>query len=101
MIAAAIQEANDNEEEERKKNQKGKKLVDAPHSIERNVKVYKRGAEKPKDSSYEYDTPDGISTKTLTIEDVKCNTTTWKSLDHSVKRHFRDWFEENKDRDKL
>ncbi|KAL6223552.1 hypothetical protein ACLB2K_006937 [Fragaria x ananassa] len=88
---------------------KTKQIVET-HSIEINVKLCKRGAEKRKEEEWEYHTPEGLKPAKRTkkekqtvkndilIDGVNCNTNTWKLLDEKVTNHYKNWFDLNKDK---
>ena len=83
--------------------EKTKQTVDL-HSIERNINMYKRGAEKRKEEEWVYDTPERLKPAKRTKENgivihgVNCNTNTWKFLDENVARHYKNMFDLNKDK---
>ncbi|KAL6205260.1 hypothetical protein ACLB2K_022522 [Fragaria x ananassa] len=70
-------------------------------SIERDVNLKKRGAQKRKEEEWEYDTPGGLKpakgTKEvehkvqnhIVIDGVNCNTDTWKLLDEKGANHYK------------
>ncbi|KAL6192154.1 hypothetical protein ACLB2K_038541 [Fragaria x ananassa] len=78
-------------------------------SIERDVNLKKRGAQKWIEEEWEYDTPEGLKPAKRTkevehkvqnrivIDRVNCNTDTWKLLDEKVVNHYKNWFDLNKD----
>ncbi|KAL6200292.1 hypothetical protein ACLB2K_030074 [Fragaria x ananassa] len=79
--------------------EKTKQTVDL-HSIERNIKLYKRGVEKRKEEECMYDTHEGLKPAKRTkkeqqkvehgivIHRVNCNTNAWKLLDEKEANHF-------------
>ncbi|KAL6190551.1 hypothetical protein ACLB2K_036945 [Fragaria x ananassa] len=91
---------------------KTKQIVET-HSIERNVKLYKRGVEKRKEEEWEYDTPEGLKPTKRTkkekqkvkndivIDGVNCNTNTWKLLDEKTIKVYLQMLKEKMEKKKV
>ncbi|KAL6228036.1 hypothetical protein ACLB2K_001990 [Fragaria x ananassa] len=89
--------------------QKGLKQTVETGSIERDVNLKKRGAQKRIEEEWEYDTPEGLKPAKRTkevehkvqnrivIDGVNYNTDTWKLLDEKVANHYKNLFDLNKD----
>ena len=91
------------EEEAEKKKKLRKKPAAEPLSIEKNVKKYKRNAEKVKDTDYEYNKPVTDLAKApgnaKKVHPLRFNIKTWLTLDKNVQQHYALWFEEHKDKE--
>ncbi|KAL6195654.1 hypothetical protein ACLB2K_031272 [Fragaria x ananassa] len=67
--------------------------------VKKYVKKRKQTVEKRKEEEWEYDTLAKRTKKNdIVIHGVNCNTNTWKFLDENVARHYKNWFDLNKDK---
>ncbi|KAL6133370.1 hypothetical protein ACLB2K_065607 [Fragaria x ananassa] len=100
IVAQAVQMAGKKINEETSLKNKGHQA----EGVKKYVKKRKQTVEKRKEEEWEYDTLERLKPTKRTkkndivIHGVNCNTNTWKFLDENVARHYKNWFDLNKDK---
>ncbi|KAL6209852.1 hypothetical protein ACLB2K_020791 [Fragaria x ananassa] len=100
LVAQAVQMAGKKIDEETSFMNKGQQA----EGVKKYFKKRKQTMEKRKEEDILYATPEGLKPAKRTkkngivIHVVNCNTYTWKFLDENVARHYKIWFDLNKDK---